>query len=701
MVITHKLAINGTESVIEEPVGFDDLKTKIKRSDLHGMSVELSVGNLEFYGVAFNIIKEAYESDIESQIVYTASTDSGEVIYSGTIDLSTYSEKCGDYCSITCKVGDVGAKTTFNNRVDTDVDLNATKTIDGADLGMQASWNNIKLPLKHLKYTNSAEQKNADEIPVRYAYVTGQYNDVTPFALDNVKVNEFGQLCQNNILFEEGDDFDEVFGSGTTMHVDLSIKVVIEKAIVMIYEGTTARIGVSLKNGSNVLAYTLFPRGFNIGDKISLSYNGTISTDQPLTLHFREMHQADILQWDVAISIVPKESYVKMTMYDNLQDSGVSADMLPVHNALNVITGAISENALSVKSDWFGGWLSSWNMPTSAGGGHLKAITNGYKIRGLFTEGDTERNMPVSFKSMINSLNALDCIGWGFSRENGADVVRVERWNWFYKDDVILHLAGADELERSVDVDNIITDIQIGFKKYETTSQFNSIDSVHGERSMTNAIKVVSKKISQLCNFIGDTYCIEETRRAKEQVDPTESFKYDENIFIFELGYKGNLDYHNPPAPYIPNNVVSSSGVDRPAEQYNVQLSPRRCAERWRSFLFASRNRTPYRFISGKINYKAIFACNTDHSTASYLDAYLEDYMGGQQLAEDAQIEYSQPIFKAELLKFTYPITLEQYKGIMANPYGQIEIDGIYGWIKEMQYSFATGEAEFTLIPKF
>lgn len=700
MVITHNLTYNGSNHVIEEPIGFDDLKTKIQRSDLHGMSVEVSVGNLEFYGVAFNIIKEAYEANIESQIIYTA-TSAGEVIYSGTIDLSTYSEKCGDYCSITCKVGDVGAKTTFNNRVETDVDLNTSTTIDGNVLGMQASWKNVKIPLKHLKYTNSAEQKKSEEIPVYHGGVEHIFHDVTTFALDNVKINEFGQLCENTLLFAEDDEFDEKFGTGTKMHVDLSIKVKLEQADITI-GGGYARIGVSLKQGDTLLSAVLWPQNASVGDTITIRYNGDLWTDTPLALHFREMHQTAIQIWGVRISVVPKESYIKLTMYDNIADSNVSADMIQVHNALNVITGAISENALSVKSNWYGGLLSSWNNPSAIGGGHLKAITNGYKIRGLFTDGSTERNMPVSFKSMINALNALDCIGWGFSREDGADVVRVERWDWFYKDDVIMRISGVDEINTSVDTNNVITDLQIGFKKYLTSSQYNSIDSVHGERTLKNSIKVLSKKISQLCEFIGDTYAIEETRRAKDAIDPSEEFKYDENVFIFELSAGHPAGSTSILNISVPNNVTSSSGVDRPLEQYNVQLSPRRCAERWRAFLFASRNHTPFRFISGKINYKASFSCNLSSvMSQGWQTDYLADFRVGMTLAEDEQIEYSQPRFKAESMKFTYPITFDQYKSIMANPYGQIEIDGIYGWIKEMQYTFATGEAEFTIIPKF
>lgn len=721
-MVIHKLTYNGATTIIQEPIGFDNLKTKISRSDYHGISLEVSVSDLEFYGEAYNIIKDAYEADIESKVEYSAESD-GVVMYYGIIDLSTYSEKCGDYCSITCKVGDIGAKTTFNNRTDTQVDLNTTKTIDGATLGMQASWQAIKIPLKHLKFTN----RFSTATDRKYTGIKTNANDETAFSMPFHKLpaSEFGSTGVG--VFQKGtpeairsfeklyikgdaDDFKESFGEGCIYHVEGHISVSV-KFLAKPTNGASAQaivLGLSLSS--------FYPTAVQVATASATASCGsgdTITAEMDVDADLAA--EANLLLWarlnvppmvtyqmnEVAIEVtMGAGSWLKMTMYDNIADSNVIADMLPVHNALNVIAGAISENALSIKSDWYGGMLSSWNRPSSTGGGHLKAITNGYKIRGLFSDSDNERNMPISFKEMITSLSAMDCIGWGFSKENGVNCVRVERWNWFYKDDIVAELEGTNEATKSVSTSNIKTSLQIGFKKYETASTFNSIDSVHGERTLTNAIKVLSSKLAQLSDLIADTYCIEETRRAKEQVDPTESFKYDENIFVFELGAKGRTAYGSAPEIYVPNNVVASTGVDRPAEQYNIQLSPRRCAERWRSFLFSCSNTTPFRLTSGKINYKASFRCNLPSSTATNYSLYLADFVGGQSLAEDADLAYSKTIFKAERLKFKFPILLDQYKAIIANPYGLISIDGIEGWISEMQYTFATGEADFTLIPK-
>ena len=111
MELVHTL--NGV--VIDEPIGFDNMKTTFKRGDYHGMSVEVSVGELEFYGNALQIIDNAYQTDLDTMLEYKVQAD-GEELYVGALDLSTYNERIAEYRSISCKVGEIGEKTSFNSR---------------------------------------------------------------------------------------------------------------------------------------------------------------------------------------------------------------------------------------------------------------------------------------------------------------------------------------------------------------------------------------------------------------------------------------------------------------------------------------------------------------------------------------------------------------------------------------------------------
>ena len=101
----------------------------------------------------------------------------------------------------------------------------------------------------------------------------------------------------------------------------------------------------------------------------------------------------------------------------------------------------------------------------------------------------------------------------------------------------------------------------------------------------------------------------------------------------------------------------------------------------------------------GTVNYKAEFGVS-QQSTISppYYTYYLPTPR--QVMAEDAPINNSKPLFRAETLKIEYPLTIQQYQAVKRNPYGLIVVDGVNYWLKEMRFEFKTGKAELTLIPK-
>jgi hypothetical protein len=186
--------LNGV--VIEEPIGFDQLKTTMKRGDYHGMSVEVSVGTLEFYGEAASIISQAYNTDIDTEITYKVETAGGDVLYSGVLDLATYNEKNGAYQSVEVNVGEVGIKTTFNNRVEVPVDLNSRITIDGNEIAHESHWWNMPIPYKTIRYTNMQKQVVTTEY--RYSPNTGN-----KLALPDDFVNAWLNICLDNNVKQE------------------------------------------------------------------------------------------------------------------------------------------------------------------------------------------------------------------------------------------------------------------------------------------------------------------------------------------------------------------------------------------------------------------------------------------------------------------------------------------------------------------
>ena len=723
--------IIATETIIDEPIGFDNMQTTFKRGDYHGMSVDVSVGELEFYGGAYSVIKKAYDTDIDSNIAYLVRTDN-ETIYEGKIDVTTCSFIESNYKSVKAKVGDAGVLTTFNNRINNELDINNPKTIDGIELE-KPKWLNLHIPFKHLIYTNIAKQ-TADET-ITTSGGDHPYQDVgvgiaTEWAFISIPIGnefttEFGQF-ENHPAYSTNDithiepqyvsasDHETKYGAETKLQLDINLHATI-KRVTTGWDKTTGYIRWHLEakdnSGNTIYGDEHKVPQIDVNKKnstwdLSCQLSGELDAGNSIKYYLVfsiDMQNDDTARYFWAHINVQKNSFVKMMMYDNIiEEKPVYADTILIHDALNVVSQSISERELSVKSDWY-------NTPESyinkgmIGGGACKALTDGYHIRGL--ENDTI--MKLSFKSLIESLNAMDCIGWGFSNESGNTFVRVERWDWFYQDTPIIEMNGATEIVIEVNTDHIITELKIGYKKYATTSQYNSIESPHGTRTFISGIKALSNTTEQESEFVADNYAIEEIRRAKTQVDQSEETSYDDTIFVFELmrrnGYILPDNSNLEPSYEVAHSSTDTKDVGVAKEFINAKLTPRHMAARWRDYIFSTNNATPFRFTSGEINCKSSFKVIPEDAPflAPINTSFLQSFAVTAPQIENSDITYQHAKFKAESISFSYPLSISQYKKIKSNPYGIVKVNGLEGWIIDFKYSFNDGIAEFKLIAKY
>lgn len=760
--LQHYLVIDGVRNAIDEPIGFDGLKTTIKRGDYHGISAEVSVGTLEFYNTALqkgaDIISAAYNSNIDTEIGYLVTDKDGVEVYSGVVDLATYSEKTGDCKKISCKVGEVGIKTTFNNRTETEVDLNRTTTIDGVAIKSGIKQLRLKIPARSVVYTNLMQSRGAvvwdkdnaaqgadfhlaDDvshqwinIPITASPVLHEFGEqmLQPYVVygssdakpSDPRVGDKVICDFGNLLFEKGSGFDEKYGSSSSYDIEMDITVTVELGsplfinspaggikefvadLVLVDGATTMKAPIESSTyvaHSGQQTYTNDARSKTFSIKTTLTNVKKQKLALGLSMRNRNFYDDNVgvhNYYNAASSVkvtIKEGSYIRMSLLSKSTTKDVYADMIMVHNAFNRIVECISENQLQCKSDYYKTPNSYDASGASCGSGGLKVITNGYKIRGLYSDGETERNMPLSFKDMVEAMDTQDCIGWGFVEENGKLVVRVEQWHWFYKNDVILTINNPKEKTRAIDPDWLITSLKIGYKKYTTNEDINAVDSIHSERTFTSQIKSVSNAKEKLCKFIADNFAIEEMRRKAMDAN-TEEYKYDENIFIFEVQC-GNGGGSRFSYVIVTGRAKNVKNITNANEMYNMALSPRRMAQNWAWRMATFNSSSPMEMTKGTVNYKAEFGSKYSTTVSPpYYTYYLNT--PSQVIAEDEAISNSNPLFRAETLKIEYPITISQYQAIKRNPYGIIVVDGEKYWLKEMRFSFKNGKAEFTLIPK-
>lgn len=152
-------------------------------------------------------------------------------------------------------------------------------------------------------------------------------------------------------------------------------------------------------------------------------------------------------------------------------------------------------------------------------------------------------------------------------------------------------------------------------------------------------------------------------------------------------------------------NIADPKNIIDPNTIYNFRISPVRNAMRWTDKIFSS-----YRNID-------------DNSQAIFMDGkgnyFASGYMSGncivelQAIAENETIDISKfseasfatPLLRPERASFSYPVTVKDFKTIVASPYGVIKIidscKNFAGWIDEITYTPEEGMANFKLIPAY
>lgn len=725
MVVRHYL--NGTE--ISEPIGFDNLKMKMKRGDYHGISAEVSEQALEFYGTAAEMIREAYNQDLDTVVTYSVTTD-GEEMYSGVLDLSTYEEQRSDYCSVSCKVGEVGVKTIFNNRSEVEVAINGENGIDENVIVAPDTIEAIVFPTP-IFYTN---RWDCGEI---YTYgLSSRHCAIQP--IFKTSINEFGThklgtKSEYHTIYDDPEDFEPESGStpyysdfkntlpifatdtGKTYRAEIRLKGQLTVNCINTSTSTGTKkngsVVIKMKSGEKSKTYS-FGAEYTGAFDVSLSLDGC--TDElHIYIEMKGPHnEVGTNMWTKTKGYIyialNADSYYRTTYIDTEgnNEKPVKIDTTPIIAALDCICQKTA--GLRVRSDWYKADFAN----NQYGGGGLRAITTGYKLRNA-KDNFVEKDIFISFKNMVKSLSAIDCIGWGFAEENGTTCIRVERWSWFYQTgSPILSITAPKEVKTTINSSLIVSELNIGYKKYTSNEDIAAIDSVHTQFTYSSKLKAIQGEKQALCEFIADPYAIELTRRKANEYDVSD-WKYDENIFLFEIWHyweAGVWLNGIMPAGTDASNLLTGTTM-------NASLSPRRNVERWKKWLFFANKQSDFVFSSGEGNYQGAYRNSSKSNAAAsffkklyrpadtdgnviYEEPNDWNFADVPLISEKQSIAYEQGSLKAETIEFSYPLSVAEYKKVKANPYGLIEVDGVLGWIKEFTYSFVDGTATFKLIPK-
>src|SRR5665647_234499 len=519
------LTYNAVKTEIEkEPIGWDDFQVSLKRNVFHGISAEFSEMSLKFWcNTSMNILHAAYNADIDSIVTFAVEND-GTAEYSGQVDFGEYKDGVDKYDYVEVKVSEIGVQSTFNNRIEQKVDIDSLVAFDGAALPLYANLNKvITLPGKDIKSTSSSENKEV------YSQEIGSIKWFYPATGDHPLV---ARKFRVDLAFPDSilDELNDYFGSTDSVIKEPSGTVESEWYadaspifIKNVDDLTVNQFGFSLKikfKGSIVVGNSdAYDAGHVFDGKLYLQkgsartviYTSNYSSRTPNEIFFNCEYVTDLADIDQLylclelqhsnylgnVSGIDYPIYLKMDAGNNFEISALSkvedttARLSLIHESLSRIAESISNNQLKVKSNYYGRFDSEINPVFTNGYGSLKALSTGLRVRNAVMSDATIPPLTLSFTNLINGLTPVDNIGYGFEKNGSALDLRVEKWSYFYKSDVVFAIVNPSKIVRSLTPADIISRFKIGYKKY-STGDTNGIDGFHSEREYRTRVKSVS-----------------------------------------------------------------------------------------------------------------------------------------------------------------------------------------------------------------
>lgn len=711
---------------IEEPTGFDDLELSMKRDDkMHGMTFEASTSPLEFYGVAYEYLKEQKETygvraNVNFRALATCDNYDYEEVLSGRLNFGKYKDKCGSICTISIPWEQNSCEIVLKSRYDQKVDVEKLTGVDnstplpdylGLTLRKELSAHNIRVA------TEGYVEEAGDEIDlsifalfettnfsVRPTYGRQIFSNInesqlvpTSFAASDNGFND-SAISPVILLDEVIDCFDDNFtyevrlkGSydfGYTGDIE-SLQLIVAKgeypsALTILHsqnlpftehtaEGTfdyTYTGSQNLNQGDGFYAYIAMTGS----EFVNPVLGGTITFDQ--------------------------ETYVNIEGVRSCPTT--NADLYMVHETLSRLAEAVTNGCVRVKSSYYGRTDSEPFSFDQDGCGGLRAVTSGLKIR------NAENGKYFdSLKNLIEGLNAIDNIGIAVEEDPNIPnkyLLVIEALDYFYQNQEVLRHDAIPEANNETEETRHYSKVDVGYKKWEVEN-VNGLDEIQSTRQYNTSIDTVNSPLDITSSLISGSYPIEITRQQSFASTGAADTKFDNDTFIMcmvRTGYLyGSIEVDK-------GNITNGQNLYSPSTIYNYRISPIRNLMRWYRSIAAG-----FVGLSDSIN-KLFFSSGTGNLQASGIMTDTECRLENAELLENQdlfvthfanQVDYT-PLWINEQRSYEYPMSIKDYKLLKSNPYGYIasqcgnEEFKNY-WIKEVKFKPVKGSATFILRRKY
>lgn len=720
-----KLIRNGTEYVVSEPIKWDSVNIMGKRDlDWHGWNYQYSDGviELEFDCPAGKeVIDAEYETNGSDGVVlfqygYTYKGND-YLLFPGKLNLNTYKEMAG---KVACSVEREDFNSILQARFESKVAMDAITTVDGTSIAPPSPVTftlHSKEILRTFKNDNSAVVQGPQEVfGTGIVYITP---DSSAAQLTEIEENYTYPLGYTLSKPYEVDKYNFKIKYAGVYNFNWTYTLQI-------------RIGMAVPVGSSgpfeVYVRTYYRKKNLNGFEQALlretgpinwigSNNTVIVTTHDVNTSLNNVQLAidDEIYWWTEIEWTVNDFVKNIQVnqyYTNIVVTGL--DTAPattckgwwLFDAIDHGIKVITDKKSLLKSEF----LSLKNAQQAIdGGGGLMITTNGKQIRKFDVA-----NAPLqsSVKDLLSSAKAIWCLGMGFEKAGNLEVVRVERANYFFQNREILVIEECWDYKKEAAKDVNYNEFELGYEKYQD-SGYNTLDELNTKSEGLTPTQTNKMKLSQKSKLITSGYSIEDSRRQQFAKTSTNSYQNDDEPFLIAMRRVNSADYapEKNEAFDIVNNVIS------PATSYNLRLSPIRILLNWAIWL---KNAFYYKASTEKIKVTYVAQNATAQTRFKSTEPLPVGDINKSLWTEKQDIELTNyPVaerlwrpewvtFKCRLTPdkvFTINEALRGRKSSGIN-YGYIVVkdyDGDYqaGWPYELNYNFATEQADFKMRMKW
>ena len=232
--------------------------------------------------------------------------------------------------------------------------------------------------------------------------------------------------------------------------------------------------------------------------------------------------------WNLRVKETDENPDLTITLTIDTSEPAEYIQSFFIHEALRHNTEVITDEDVFY-SEYFGSTSDGY---AQEGDAYNYVEANGYRVRGYSVANNT------SLKSRLSSLQAIFGIGWGIERayQGGEFRLRVEPYSHWYVNQLMLEFDDVvDYKEEFLDWFSF-NEVSVGYNTYSGDKEVpGTIEDIFTYTSYILPAERLRGVKTYHSDYIASDVLLEITRRKQFDLVPTESWKYDDNLFILDV----------------------------------------------------------------------------------------------------------------------------------------------------------------------